>query len=978
MNRIRISAVSIFLSSFLIAQKNPAQLVNPFIGTGWHGHTFPGAVVPFGMVQLSPDTRVDGSWDGCSGYHYSDSLIYGFSHTHLSGTGCSDFGDIMLMPMPGTPSVDNKKYASAFDHKDEKASPGYYRVKLMNGTEVELTVTTRTGIHKYEFPKNEIPNVILDLTHRDETTQSYVKITGDNTLEGERFSKAWASDQRVYFAIEFSEKFDWEICLDDKSQKDQKLKDNYYSGKNVKAILSFPDKKGKVIYAKVGISNVSVEGAKKNLAAEAKDWNFDGYKKTAEALWNKELGKIQVSGEDKDKQVVFYTALYHCMIHPSIASDVDGSYLGRDRKVHKTNGFDYYSVFSLWDTYRGLNPLLGLIDKKRTEDFIQTFIAQYEQGGRLPVWELASNETDCMIGYHSVSVIADAYMKGINGFDAEKAFKAMKASAMEDRLGLKAYKQNGVITADDESESVSRTLEYAYDDWCIAQMAQKLNKTEDYNLFMHRALSWRNVFDLQTGFMRARKNGNWQHPFDPREVNNNFTEANSYQYSFYVPQDVEGMIQAYGGAVRFDKKLNKLFLTDSKTTGRDQSDITGLIGQYAQGNEPSHHMAYLFNYVGKYNNTVKYVDTICNFFYKNNPYGLIGNEDCGQMSAWYVLSSMGIYPVCPGSPNFIIGKPQFNEIQLTLNNGTKMKITRPADYTYKNANGVGFLLNNQAYNKLFITYDDLLKGGEFSFRAPKDMAVPDSIATGKILPSSKITVSDFVPLPIIKTNSNSFSDTMRVVLQSNSKKGELFYRTDSTQKFVQYKNKPVSIGKTCVLQVYQQGDKYRSGIVTAKLYKRPNNWTIKPANRYNKQYTAGGDIGTMDGIRGDLNWKKGEWQGYQPYDFEAVVDMKEARSVSEVKVGFLQDTRAWILFPTQLDVYVSADGKDFQKAGTFENKIAADDYTIQIQDLGGKVDTKGQKFRYVKVIAKNFGKLPEWHAGKGDDAFIFVDEVMIK
>ncbi|MCD6065272.1 MAG: putative hybrid glycoside hydrolase, group 92(-20) family protein precursor [Bacteroidetes bacterium] len=974
---MRILIVFVFISSVAVAQKTPVSFVNPFIGTGWHGHTFPGAVVPFGMVQLSPDTRIDGSWDGCSGYHYNDSLIYGFSHTHLSGTGCSDFGDILLMPMPGTASADNKKYASEFKHTNEKASAGLYSVKLQNGTEVELTATTRVGIHKYTFPKNELPNVILDLTHRDETTQSYVKVTGDKTLEGERFSKAWATDQRIYYAIEFSEKFDWEIFLNDKSQKGQLLKDNYYSGKNVKAILSFPDQKGKTILVKVGISNVSVEGAKKNLAAEAKDWNFDNYKKSAEALWNKELGKIQVSTENKEKATVFYTALYHCMIHPSMASDVDGSYRGRDMKVHKADGFDYYSVFSLWDTYRGLHPLLTLIDKKRTEDFIKTFIAQYEQGGRLPVWELAGNETDCMIGYHSVAVITDAYIKGITGFDAQKAYAAMKNSAMEDRLGLKAYKQNGVISADDESESVSRTLEYAYDDWCIAQMAKKLGKTEDYKLFINRSMSWRNVFDRQSAFMRARKNGNWQQPFDPREVNNNFTEANSYQYSFYVPQDIEGLIEAHGNATRFEKKLTKLFLTESKTTGREQSDITGLIGQYAHGNEPSHHMAYLFNYAGKYNKTVEYVDAICKDFYSNNPYGLIGNEDCGQMSAWYVLSSLGFYPVCPGSPDFVLGKPQFTELNITLHTGSKMKISRPVDYTSKNASGVNFSLNNQPYKKLFISTEDLLKGGQFTFTAPKESEVADSLATGWILPSSKISDAEFVPLPLIKTG-NSFTDTMRIVLQNNSRKGQLFFRTDSTAKFMPYKNKAISIGQTTKIEVYEQAEKFKSGIVSAKVYKRPNKWTVKIAKRFNKQYTAGGEIGILDGIRGDLNWKKGEWQGYQSTDFEAVVDMLELRTISEAKIGLLQDTRAWILFPTVVEVYVSADGTKFEKAGIFENKKAADEYTVQIQDLGGKIDTGGQKIRYVKFIAKNHGKLPEWHQGRGGDAFIFVDELLIK
>lgn len=969
-------ALFLFATLSLVAQKNPASYVNPFIGTGGHGHTFPGAVVPFGMVQLSPDTRIDGSWDGCSGYHYSDSLIYGFTHTHLSGTGCSDFGDILLMPFPGEASVDNKKYASAFIHSNEKASAGYYSVKLNNGVKVELTSTARTGIHKYEFPKNQKQNIILNLTHRDETVSSSLKITGENTIEGERISKAWAVNQHIYFVIEFSKKMDFEIFLDDKSQKENKTKDNYYNGKNIKAILTF-NEKGETVYVKVGISNASIEGARKNLQAEAVNWNFDSYKKNAEELWNNELSKIIVKSESKDKLSIFYTALYHCMIHPSLASDVDGSYRGRDMKIHKAEGFDYYSVFSLWDTYRALHPLMTLIDKKRTEDFIKTFIVQYDQGGRLPVWELASNETDCMIGYHSVSVIADAYIKGIEGFDTEKAFKAMKNSAMENRLGLAAYKNNGVISADDEAESVSRTLEYAYDDWCIAQMANKLGKKDEYEYFLKRSKSWENIFDRQTGFMRARKNGDWQQPFDPREVNNNFTEANSYQYSFYVPHDMNGLINAHGSEQQFKKRLQKLFLTPSKTTGREQSDITGLIGQYAHGNEPSHHMAYLFNYVNSYENAVKYIDTICNYFYRNDPDGLIGNEDCGQMSAWYVLSALGIYQVCPGSADFIIGKPQFAEATVKLQNGKELKITRPDNYTYKNASQVSFILNNQPYNKLFINYNNLIKGGNLTFLIEKNKATPDSLPASKELPSASVNVKSFVKLPFIKTTSRSFIDSGRVALMNNEQKGKLYYRTNPSADFVPY-DKPFYVNKTSSIETYCDVLTSKSPVVKAILYKRPNNYKVKIIHKYNRQYNGGGDIALLDGIRGDMNWKKGEWQGYQDTDFEAIVEIPVAKEIKSVQAGFLQDTRSWIIFPKQLEVYISEDGKNFEQVGSFKNEIAADDYESKIQNLGGEIDTKNKKVKFIKVKAINYGKLPVWHQGSGGDAFIFTDEIIIE
>ena len=975
---------SLFLFSLLIliftqgfSQKKYAQYVNPFIGTGGHGHTFPGTTVPFGMVQLSPDTRKDGSWDGCSGYHYSDSLIYGFTHTHLSGTGCSDFGDILLMPSPYSTSINLKKYEAAFSHKNETASAGYYKVKFDNGITCELTSTTRVGIHKYEFAKKQIPAIILDLTHRDETLESYVKIIGKRQIEGTRLSKAWVSKQHIYYVAEFSEDFEWEIFLNEQSQKEVLLKDNYYSGKNVKAIFSFPNKEGKAIMVKVGISNVSVEGARKNLEKEATHWEFEKYKNAAENEWETELSKIQVTDKNKNKLSIFYTALYHCMIHPSIANDVDGNYRGRDFKIHKAEGYNYYSVFSLWDTYRALHPLFTLIDKTRTEDFIKTFIAQYEQGGRLPVWELASNETDCMIGYHSVSVIADAYQKGIKGFDAEKALEAMKNSAMEDRLGLAAYKKNNMITVDDESESVSRTLEYAYDDWCIAQMAKSMGKENDYKTFIYRAQAWKNLFDKQITFFRARKNGAWQNPFDPKQVNNNFTEGNSWQYSFYVPQDMETLIELHGGKNALAFKLDKLFSASSITTGRTQADITGLIGQYAHGNEPSHHIAYLYNYTGRYNKTVKLIDTICTNFYTNAPDGLIGNEDCGQMSAWYIFSSMGFYPVCPGSTNYVLGKPQFNEVKLNVYNNKTLTITKPIEYNYKNANGTQFSLNNNKFNELFINHEQIMNGGSLSFNAANEKIVSDSLSSRFITPSSKIVDSLLVSAPIFKNTINIFNDTLKIVIINSNKKSKVLYRILGTEKFITYKS-PFIITKSCAVETFEQLGKSKSSTVIAQFYKRPNKWKVRLTNNYNSQYTAGGDFGLIDGVRGDTNWKKGNWQGYQPKDVEAIVELDKLMDINSVKAGFLQDSRSWILFPTEFEIYTSVDGLVYNHAITFKNKKDPKDEEVTLQELGGEINVFNKQIKFVKIVAKNFGKLPEWHQGKGEDAFIFIDEILIE
>src|SRR4030095_11056664 len=530
---------------------------------------------------LSPDTRLTG-WDGCSGYHYSDNVIYGFSHTHLSGTGISDYGDILLMPTVGKVSLSNRVYASGFSHRDETARPGFYSVKLDNDVFVELTATLRAGLHRYTYPATDEARIILDLTHRDRVLDSGLRISGGTTFVGWRRSQSWAQDQIVYFAGEFSQPFTASgIAKDD--QVREGLTD--LQGTNVKAFFTFDARGGAPIFVKVAISAVSIEGALRNLHAEISDWNFDRVKAEADRAWNQELNKIKVTGGGDAQLKTFYTALYHAMLTPNLFMRVGGQYLGRDFKIHTAHGFDNYTVFSLWDTFRAAHPLYTIIDQKRSRDFVKTFLTQYQQGARLPVWELAANETGTMIGYHAVSVIADAAAKGIRGFDLNLALKAMKHSAELNQTGLRAYLNHGYIGMEEEKESVSKTLEYAYDDWCIAEMERLLGRTDDYRRYLRRAQFYENVFDTASGFMRARVNGGWLAPFDPREVNFNLTEANSWQYSFFAPQDISGLISLRGGKEKFTKKLDELFTTDSKLTGREQADITGLIGHYPHGNQ---------------------------------------------------------------------------------------------------------------------------------------------------------------------------------------------------------------------------------------------------------------------------------------------------------------------------------------------------------------------------------------------------------
>ena len=917
--------------SFMALSQNFHQYVNPFIGTGGHGHTYPGATVPFGMVQLSPDTRIDGSWDGCSGYHYSDTIIYGFSHTHLNGTGVSDYGDIMLMPTMGEPTFDNKVYASTFSHQNEKATAGFYSVKLdKHNIDVRLTTSTRVGFHEYTFNESGQANIILDLNHRDKLLEGRINVIDDKTIEILRRSEAWARNQYVYARIEFN--VPMKVSKTNKSNSESLEISGMSFSKQVK--------KREKILVKVSLSPTSYEGAKLNMS-EIKGWDFEKVKKEAEQLWNKQLSKIEITESDLDKKTIFYTALYHTMVQPNIAQDIDGKYRGRDNKIHQAEGFDYYSVFSLWDTFRAAHPLYTLIEKKRTADFINTFLKQYEQAGRLPVWELASNETDCMIGYHSVSVIADAMAKGITGFDYEKCFEAAKHSAMLDHLGLDAYKKNGFISMDDEHESVSKTLEYAYDDWCIAQMAQILNKKEDYEYFMKRSQSWKNVFDWKTGFMRPKKNGGWDKPFDPKEINNNFTEGNSWQYSFFVPQDIPGMIEAYGGNDRFEAKLDEMFNSESKTTGREQVDVTGLIGQYAHGNEPSHHMAYLFNYIVKTEKTIEKVHYILNNFYKNAPDGLIGNEDCGQMSAWYVLSAMGIYQVTPGEIGWSTTIPFYDKIKVNFESKQSKII----------------LKKSEAIDLVYFDED----------------SDDETVAVVGILESN---IKNIVPVPVIQAESKSFKDKMKVELISNSNM-PIYYHTSFEHDKQRYVN-PIEIDKSC--SVYAQiinSHTERSKEVSATFFKKPNNYTIDIKSKYNPQYHAGGNDGLLDGIFGTTNWRKGDWQGYQSQDFEAIVDLQETKTFSEIHSNYLQDQRSWILMPTKVDYYVSVDNVNFTKVGTIENTLDPKEKENIIRDFNLKLENP-IKAKYIKVKAYNYGKLPEWHQGFGGDAFIFIDEITIK
>ncbi|MDA0718816.1 MAG: GH92 family glycosyl hydrolase, partial [Bacteroidetes bacterium] len=886
---------------------DPLKYVDPFVGTGGHGHTFPGATTPFGMVQLSPDTRLEG-WDGCSGYHFSDNYIYGFSHTHLSGTGVSDYGDLLFMPSGAKNWHNGSKssggYRQYFSHKNEMASPGFYQVYLDSLDLVaSMTASPRTGIHQYQYSLQHPKYLAIDLAHRDEVLSADLELVDAYTLRGHRHSKEWAQDQRLYFYIKLSHPI--KSVLHKESEPIENAFEFEYRKDLQMAYLKFDNPENSPVEIKVGISAVDQEGAFQNYMAEAAGKSFDQMRFEAEKLWRDQLLKIKVAAKEQGDLINFYSSLYHSMIAPNLYQDVDGRYRGMDLEIHQDTTFNYYTVFSLWDTFRAAHPLYTIIEPERSVDFVKTLLAKYDEGGIMPIWDLASNYTGCMIGYHGVSVIADAYLKGLDGFDAQKALQAMKHSALQDHLGLKSYKELSFIPLEIESESVSKTLEYAYDDWTIAQMAKALGQTEDYHEFIKRAQNYKSVFDPKTGFMRARQYNGWFSPFDPYEVNFNYTEANAWQYRFFVPHDVEGLIELMGGPNNFERELDKLFTTGSVTTGRDQADITGLIGQYAHGNEPSHHMAYLYHYVQKPYKSQERIRQILTQLYSPTPDGISGNEDCGQMSAWYILSSLGLYPMAPGNPEYLLGSPLVDRAEIQVGDQTFKIIAYNNERDHPYVQSVK--LNGASWDKSYIPHSALTQGGVLEFFMSDE---PSDWATAlEQSPRSRIEASQgevlIVP-PFIKSGTTAIKGSTTVVLDQVNDSAQIFYRlNDAPSK--KYDN-PIVLQDDAVLRIYAQDSQgNRSSEVSTKFIKIDPLRTITPKTPFANQYSAGGPYALIDGYFGSNDFRTGTWQGYQGVDIDITVDLGRVQTVSEVSINFLEDQRSWIFLPTAVELALGLD-----------------------------------------------------------------------
>jgi predicted alpha-1,2-mannosidase len=717
----------------LHAQTGLLRFVDPYIGTGGHGHAFIGASVPFGAVQVGPN-NINKGWDWCSGYHYSDSIVKGFAQNHLNGTGIPDLGDILIMPYTGRvrTEVGTQKdpasgYASHYDHRQEIARPGYYSVWLKDHhVRVELTATERVAFHRYRFPKDRPGHIIIDLLQgnfdggwQHPKVRGYLQRLDDSTLVGWRNSTQWARDRRIYFAIRSS------VPLKDFTlfNGDRPVDGNTGTGAlsleadTVKGLLSFKSTPGTVLL-KIGVSNISSEGALANITAEIPGWNFEDVVRQANEKWERALAKIKIEAGDSVRRKVFYTALYHTMIAPALYNDHDSSYRGTDGKIIRKAPYNNYTIFSLWDTYRTLNPLMTVIHPEKVNDIINTMLAIYQQQGKLPIWHLQGRETDCMVGYSAVPIIADAYLKGFDGFDANLALEAMKASSTRDDYGMQYLKQQGFIPADKERESVSKALEYAVDDAGIARVARKMGRTEDQRYYATRARLFTRYFDTVTKFMRpVMASGSYREPFSPFQSIHewgDYTEGNAWQYTWLVPQDVEALIRMMGGDRSFVKKLDSLFVVKGDMGAQASADISGLVGMYAQGNEPNHHIPYLYDYAGYPWKTAEKIKTITDEFYTDKNDGLCGNDDAGQMSAWYVMSALGLYPVNPSGGVFVFGTPLVSHAVLQVGQGRHFTI-ETVNFGKKNIYIQRAELNGAPYTKSYIGFADLTAGATLRF-----------------------------------------------------------------------------------------------------------------------------------------------------------------------------------------------------------------------------------------------------------------------
>ncbi|MGF1863305.1 GH92 family glycosyl hydrolase [Photobacterium profundum] len=697
------------------------QYVDPMIGTGGLANTYPGATVPHGMVQLSPNNGI-GGWDYISGYSYHDDRLVGFSHTQLSGTGAGDLNDILVMPFNSrSDEMRGDREASHFSHDNEQAGAGFYRVMLDDyGIDAELTTTNRVGFHRYTFPQDKASKVVLNLGYAlnwDSPTDTVIRVVDETTLEGYRYSTGWAADQREHFVIKFSRPITGFELKDDAA--DQVVSGDEVQSTHTRGYFSFDtSKQENELLVKVALSSVDIAGAYKNLEQELSGWDFDQAQLAASQAWEDELEKVRVTSDDETKKRIFYTAIYHSYLGPTLLSDVDGRYKGADHQIQKAEGFDRYDTFSLWDTYRATHPFFTLVEPDRVNDMVKSMLAHYQETGLLPVWSMKGNETNMMLGYHAVPVIVDAWLKGINGFDPQLALEAMKASAASDKSEIVAYRTHGYVPYSEgeggDGWAASRAMEYSYDDWAISQMANSLGKESDFQHFIKQAKNWQNQYDVSRDWVVPRlANGEFISDFDPERYDAGFAESNAWQYFWHVQHDIAGLVDKMGQEA-FIQRLDDLFETTPDPEQELPIFSTGMVGQYVQGNEPDHHAPYLFNYVGQPWKTQKWLSEIVDVCYSDKPEGICGNDDYGQMSSWYVFTAMGFYPVNPADQRYVIGRPMFPEVALDLPNGNTFTVSA-ANVSDQNIYIQSVMLNGVSLERSWISHDEIINGGELAF-----------------------------------------------------------------------------------------------------------------------------------------------------------------------------------------------------------------------------------------------------------------------
>ena len=914
------------------------KLVNVFIGTAGDGNTYPGASVPFGMVQLSPDTKTKGS-HAYGGYYYPDSIILGFSHTHLNGVGEPEMRDLLFMPFIDTDkqNILNENGVS-FTHANETGEPGYYSVKLDNNIFVEVTVTERCGYHRYTFPKNKQPNILIDLTHPEGAEDLFIKKINDYEIVGMRRSHGWAYNQYVYFVAAFSQPIrDFLIS----TNGNEFVKVDSDRAIDLRSILEF-DAGNTELLVKIGLSAVSVNGARKNLISEISDNSFNSIRKQAHDKWDAKLSKVEIEGGSNNQQKNFYTAMYHAYLSPDLYQDVDSLYRGIDSKIHKATNFTNYTTFSLWDTYRALHPLFTILEPEKSGEFIQSLLAKYDDGGRLPMWPLLGNYTDDMLGYHAVSVITDAYIKGINNFDTAKAFSAMKKSAEFDKLGLKYYKELGYIPFDGEAESASKTLEYCYDDWCIAQYAKKTGNIKEYNVFRKRAHYYKNIFDRNTNFFRGKSvDREWFNPFDPL-VNSVYSEGNAYQY-LYVPHDIETLVELMGGDSKLTSFLDTLFNLKS------ENDNPNSIGQYWHGNEPGHHLPYLYNYAGNSWKTQKYVNRILNELYSNSPDGLAGNEDCGQMSAWYIFSSMGFYPVAPGQDIYVVGTPLFNKVTINLKKNRHF-IIEAKNRTDKNFYIQSATLNQKAYNNLYIKHSDIVNGGRLVFEMG---STPDK-NRGRAKQNRPYSENGetVVSNPYLQRGERLFKNSTTVVLNCDFADAKIHYTLDGTTPTIKSEiyTKPFNISEsTTVKMMAAKKGVINSTIVKLKFVKAKYQQPAKTKNLvqgigynyYERFFVTTGDLAKEQpidtGILNSFTIKYAKREKYFGYKFKGFIKVGH----DDIYTFYLQSNDGSRLFINDKEI-IENDGNhsSVEKSAKVALKSGYHKIALNFMQCGGGKDLK--------------------------------------